>query len=139
MRRFQFLTIASIIAFNSASLAATVVPVTGTPQVNSGSGFRQVNGATEVATGDQVMVPPNGRAEIIYADNCRIPVTPGQVVVVNAVAPCVPANAYGADYQVPVYKAPPPPPEDNSYLLGGAAVGVGVGIWVLTKPSPSSP
>ena len=150
MRAPQFFLTAAIVAFSVPPVGAMAAPIVGTLQVHSGSGsvnsghgFRPVAGATELAAGDSVIVSPGGDAEIVYDEYCRIPVKPGRVAVVAPVSPC----ARGADLgppaaPFPVKAAPPAESQDNTgyYLLGGAAaVGLGVGIWALTKSSSTSP
>ncbi len=149
MRTLQFLVVAPLVAFNIPSTGAAAAPIVGAFQINSGSGylnsgsgFRPVTVTTEVAAGDSVMVAPGGSAEIVYDKYCRIPVKPGRVAVVAPVSPCARGADLGRPAAFPVKAAPPAASEDNTgyYLLGGAAaVGLGVGIWALTKSSSSSP
>jgi hypothetical protein len=129
----QILTAVSIFAMTSPSFAADVVPIEGTPLVNSGNGFRPVAGATGLAPGDRVMVSPGGSAKIVYSDKCVVAVLPGRVVAVTPDPPCM--FAKGA------VKAEP-------YTVGPeiAVIGVGVGIGIcllandpLCSPPPASP
>jgi hypothetical protein len=92
-----FVTTTSILALNVNAFAATVSQIVGPLQVNTGSGFHQVTGSTEVAAGGSVIVAPGGKGEILYSDGCRIPVTPGSLAVVAPVSPC----AQGADLGLP--------------------------------------
>jgi hypothetical protein len=152
MRAPQLLLAAAIVGFNAPSLAAPAIPVaafqinSGTGSINSGRGFRPVNATMGVAAGDSVIVAPGGSAEIVYFDDCRIRVSPGQVVVVTPTSPCARGQAR-APADIP-RKGETKDNKDNDsyssyYLLGGAAaVGAGVGIWAAMKhssPSPASP
>lgn len=147
MRTSQFLLTASIVALSAPSFAATSPTIVAALQINAGSGFlnsgrgfRPIGVDTEVAPGDSVMVAPGGSVEIVYFDNCRVPVKPGQVTVVARISPC-------ARGQVdPGHAAHAAKPQDNSiyYLLGGAAAaGIGAAALVLSKgsssPAPASP
>jgi|ERR1700730_9633809 hypothetical protein len=166
MRTSQLLITASIVAFNAPSFGAVAPELVGALQINSGSaflnwgrGFRPVRVDTELASGDLVMVAPGGSAEIVYFDDCRIPVKPGQVAVVARISPCSHgkvASGHAADRShgqvapgraaershgqvAPGHAAEP---QDNSsyYLLGSAAaVGLGAGAWALSKASSGSP
>jgi hypothetical protein len=128
-----FSLVASIVVFSAHSFATTVAPVEGELKVNSGKGFRPVSAATEVAPGDALIVAPGGKAVITYSETCQLPILPGQVAVVAPVSPC-------ARGQADIFTKAPPQDYTGYYLLGGAAaVGLGVGIWVVTKPSPASP
>jgi hypothetical protein len=133
MKASHFL-VASIVVFSAPSLAATVAPVEGELKINTGSGFKPVAAAMAVAPGDVLIVSPGGKAEIIYSESCRVPITPGQVAMVAPFSPCARGEAdqaYKAEHQ----------DYTDYYLIGGgvAAAGVGVGIWALTRKSNSSP
>jgi hypothetical protein len=137
---------ASAIALGGSAIAATVTSIEGRLQINNGSGYHTVSGTTEARPGASVMVGPGGKAEILYSDGCRTPVTPGAVAVVAPVSPC----AQGADLGLP----PPAQVYDPGYagylgygLALGAGIGIGCAIWchqhgntvVVTAPSPASP
>jgi hypothetical protein len=81
-------------ALGGSAVAATVMPIEGRLQVNTGSGYHAVSATTEVKPGASVMVGAGGKAEIQYTDGCRIPVTPGAVAVVAPVSPCAQGQAY---------------------------------------------
>jgi hypothetical protein len=130
---------ASAIALGGSAVAATVTPIEGRLQVNTGSGYHAVSGTTEVKPGASVMVGAGGKAEILYTDGCRTPVTPGAVAVVAPVSPCAQGQAY---------------PGYNNYddrwigygvlAVAGAAVGcalAGCGQHDLNAvvPAPASP
>lgn len=110
----------SALSFDGSAIAATLTSIQGAVKINSGSGFSQVAGATEVPPGTSVMAAPGASAEIVYPDGCRIPVRPGSVEVVSPISPCAQGQA-GLDYTY-------------YYVLGGAAaIGLGVGIWAATQ------
>jgi hypothetical protein len=48
----------STFALGTSTFAATVTPIEGTVQVNTGSGFHPVSGAAEVAAGSSVIGEP---------------------------------------------------------------------------------
>jgi hypothetical protein len=136
MKALGFFIIPLVIALNTAAFAATVNSIEGPLQVNTGSGFHQVSGTTQVAPGGSVMVGPRGKAEILYSDGCRIPVTPGSVAVVAPVSPCAQGQVF-------------PPNEDYTwYYVGGAALiagGISCAIWcgqhktAVATVAPASP
>jgi hypothetical protein len=134
MKALGFFIIPLVIALNTAAFAATVTSIKGLLQVNTGSGFHQVSGTAQVASGGSVMVGPGGKGEILYSDGCRIPVTPGSVAVVAPVSPC--AQGQGS------------PPDEDWYYLGGAALiagGISCAIWcgqhnaAVATAAPASP
>jgi hypothetical protein len=111
----------------NSSFAATVTPIKGDVHVNTGSGFRSVSGAAEVAPGTSVMVSPNGRGEIRYSDGCKTALVPGSVAVVPPVSPCAQGQARPGDYR---YDSP----DYTGYIVtGAAAAAVGVGIYNATR------
>ena len=117
----------SAFGINQSVVAATLDSIQGRVQVNSGSGFHQVVGATEVAPGTSVMASPGGGAEIFYSDGCRIPVRPGSVAVVAPISPCAQGQGNPGDV---------PGTSDNVAhygVVGVAAFLLGLGIWEATK------
>ena len=115
----------SSLSLCTSAFAAQVTSIEGVLQVNTGSGFQKIARSTEVAPGGSVMVSPEGKAEILYSDGCRIPLGAGSVAVVAPVSPC--AKGQAVDQNDRDYTA--------YYVAGGvaAAAGLGVGIWALTK------
>jgi hypothetical protein len=134
----------STFALGTSTFAATVTPIEGTVQVNTGSGFHPVSGAAEVAPGTSVMVSPKGRGEIRYSDGCKATVRPGSVAVVPPVSPCAqgqalsynqcllgptqrPINGYGEPLAVGCV-------DYTGYLvLGLAGAGFGAAIYEATR------
>jgi len=120
------------IAFNATTFAANVVPIEGplvipmdgSLLVNSGSGFQQLAGPSQVAPGGSVMVRPGGKGEIVYTDGCRVPVTPGALAQIEPVSPC----AQGADFGVApaAYGGYTTPCCGDSWLGYAAIAAVGV-------------
>ena len=148
----------STFALGTSSFAATVTPIEGTVQVNTGSGFRPVSGATEVAAGSSVMVSPNGKGKISYSDGCKTSLHSGSVAVIPPVSPCAKGQAlsgYGGNGDASCYSdayiGRNRCDDGGIYILGGAVAAVaGVSIWAATRsdnnnnnvivpPSPASP
>ena len=108
-------------AFTSPAWAGmTVDPVKPQVSINRGEGFKPVTAPTGVSTGDRVMAGPGGHGKIVYGDGCVVDVYPGNVVT-------VPGKCY-----MPMtagLEAPPPPVYHIPWwLVGTAAVGIGLGI-----------
>jgi hypothetical protein len=119
-------TVASLAIFaNMGAQAATLSQITGPVFTRSGgSGFHQITSPTQVSNGDTVMAGPQGSAQIVFDDGSVLTVAPGQVVT-------VPESGSAAFNQGinPTYA-----------VLGvGAAVGIGVGVYVASKDRPASP
>jgi hypothetical protein len=133
----HFVVATSIVALNGSAFGATVTAIEGSLQVNTGRGFHNVSGTTEVAAGGSVMARPGARGEILYSDGCKVPVNPGAVSTVAPVSPCAQGQGPGDTY--------------NPYVTYGLAVGAGIGIgcaiWcgqhgtstVQLVPTPVSP
>jgi hypothetical protein len=132
--------VAMSFVLGNSSFAATVTPIKGDVHVNTGSGFRSVSGAAEVAPGTSVMVSPNGRGEIRYSDGCKRALLPGSVAVVPPVSPCAqgqaseclsapnprPVNAYGEPIGGCV--------DYTGYLaLGATGAAIGVALYEATR------
>jgi hypothetical protein len=150
VKTLQYLIVAtSVVALNVSAFGASVTAIEGSLSVNTGSGFRNLSGTTEVRAGGSVMAGPGARGEILYSDGCRIPVNPGAVSTVAPVSPC----ALGADLRVPPtagYQVTPTPAVDPWLTYGlalGAGIGIGCAIWcsqhghntVQLVPVPVSP
>jgi hypothetical protein len=136
--------VATSFALGTSAFAATVTPIEGAVQVNSGSGFRPLSGSAEVAPGTSVMVSPKGRGEIRYSDGCKATVRPGSVAVVAPVSPCAQGQALSNDQcllgptQRPVNAYGEPIAAgcvgyDGYLALGLAAAGFGVAIYEATR------
>jgi hypothetical protein len=140
-----FMVAVSTFALGTSGFAATVTPVEGTVQVNTGSGFHPVSGAAEVAAGSSVMVSPKGRAKISYSDGCKTTLHPGSVAVVPPVSPCAQGQAYRND-DCRDHQYRPDCDPTQLYIAGAAlAAAAGIGIYAAmqhsTTPasSPTSP
>jgi hypothetical protein len=93
---------AAVLLSATACPAATLVPVHGQLSINHGQGFEQVNGPIEANTGDSVMVSPDGSANVLYADGCKITLQPGSVMTIAELSPCASgsyAQEQGTDWQ----------------------------------------
>ena len=119
-----FIVAMSTIALGTSAFAATLTPIKGTVQVNTGSGFRPVSGAAEVVPGTSVMVSPNGRGEIRYSDGCKKALLPGSIAVIPPVSPCAQGQALQDDGRVGY---------DGYLALGLAGAGFGAAIYQATR------
>jgi hypothetical protein len=136
----------SAFALGTSAFAATVTPIEGTVQVNTGSGFRSVSGAAEVAPGTSVMVSPKGRGEIRYSDGCKTTVRSGSVAVIPPVSPCAQGQAVQG-YCPPGQSLLDGCVDTGFYLFAGALAAVAaVDIYEATRHnnnniilSPASP
>ena len=126
----------------SPALAATVSPMQGTVSVNRGDGYLPITGSSEISTGDTVMVSPEGRAGVTYADGCRIEIRPGAVVTIGSASPCAAVRmgatrTCGLKDSCPVEESVP----RDHYLLAGAVVvgGIAGAIVLLSDDDDSKP
>lgn len=119
---------AAVVLFATACPAATLVPVHGQLSVNHGQGFEQVNGPIEANAGDSVMVSPDGSANVLYGDGCKITLQPGSVMTIAELSPCA-AGSYAQDQDQDRF--------GTTGLLFGAAV-LGVTGFVAYEISQSS-
>ena len=86
------LALMAAVVFGAAAQAATVRAVQGQVLVNSGQGYRLVDGAIELDPGGTVVANPGAIAEVVYPGGCKVTVQPGSVYLVAAQPPCQSAN-----------------------------------------------
>jgi hypothetical protein len=78
----------AILFGSSAVEAASVSPEHGEVLVNRGDGYELTTRPTEVGVGGQVMVRPDSRGRVAFADGCLVKVVPGIVFTITAKSPC---------------------------------------------------
>jgi hypothetical protein len=142
MRQHRFLRVVAVgcaVLLSTSSWAwatakaTTVEPSLGVVLMNSGKGFKQIKKTTKAKAGNSVMVSPDGAATVVYADGCRVDVSPGKVTTVAELSPCAagsladngpsyhwcatPSNAL--DYSNPAYCAGVPVTAAVLALFGG--------------------
>jgi hypothetical protein len=122
------LAAAAVTLSATACPAATLVPVHGRLSVNHGQGFEQVSGPIEAKAGDSVMVSPDGSANVLYGDGCKITLQPGSVMTIAELSPCA-SGSYAQD-----------PDQDHFGITGAIFGGVVLGVtgFVAYEISQSS-
>jgi hypothetical protein len=123
------------------AFATTVTAEQGQVLLNSGQGYRLVQGSTNVNPGDMIVVNPGGMARITYDDGCVTEVRPPAVTAISTQSPC-------QQKQSSPQGEPQGEPQSGMggistthVLLGTALVGGGVAAWLLLsgKLKPASP
>ena len=123
------------------AFATTVTAEQGQVLLNTGQGYRLVQGSTNVNPGDMIVVNPGGLARIIYDDGCVREVRPPTVTAISSQSPCQ------------LKQGPPqddPPGESQggtggistTHVVLGTAALVGGGVAALLyfgKLKPASP
>lgn len=109
---------ALLVSVTSYASAATVTGLQGQVLVNTGNGFRPVQGAIQVGTGARVIVNQGGQASIQYDDGCSVPLNPGQLYTIAAASPCATGQQNN-------------PGAPNGLAIGAAVVGGTVGAVIL--------
>lgn len=82
------LALIAAVGLGAAARAATVRAVEGQVLVNSGQGFRLVDGSTSLEPGGTVVANPGAVAQVVYAGGCTVTVQPGSVYLIAAQPPC---------------------------------------------------
>ena len=121
--------------------AATVTVVQGQVLVNSGQGYRLVEGSTVLDAGATVVANPGAVAHVLYPGGCRVTVEPGSVYQVASQPPCQtgqPTKTGGlndkGDSGTPSTTSSS---GINPWLLGGGAILVGGGVaYAVMSISP---
>ena len=70
------------------AFATSVTAEQGQVLLNTGQGYRLVQGSTNVNPGDMIVVNPGGMARITYDDGCVTEVRPPAVTAISAQSPC---------------------------------------------------
>jgi len=83
-----WLAVIAVISLNAAAWAATVTVSQGQVLVNSGQGYRLVDGSAQLEPGATVVANPGAIAEVVYPGGCTVTVQPGSVYVIASQAPC---------------------------------------------------
>lgn len=142
MKKIAFVALASLLAAGTASAAelASLSGIEGTALVNQGEEFVTASEAQALKPGDQVMVMEGGKAEIVFADGCVLPLESGSLVVVPEQSTCAGAVAktqrVGAQYAQAVGEVP----EGPTPLVQGLIIGaVAIGIIAAVNEGPVSP
>jgi hypothetical protein len=122
--------LAAALAISGSVQAATVNAVQGQVLVNSGQGYRLVDGSTQLEAGGTVVANPGAVAHVFYPGGCQVTVEPGSIYLIAAQSPCqtgAKTHAGGLDDKS---AAPSAPASSgiNPWLLGGAALAVGGGV-----------
>jgi len=73
---------------SASTKGTTVEPFQGVTLMNAGKGFKQIKKTTKAKAGSSVMVSPDGAATVVYADGCKVDVTPGKVTTITELSPC---------------------------------------------------
>jgi len=126
------------------AFATSVTAEQGQVLLNTGQGYRLVQGSTNVNPGDMIVVNPGGMARITYDDGCVTEVRPPAVTAISSQSPCQ------AQQQTQGAPQDDTPGEQHGWLggistthvvLGTALVGGGVAAWFLLsgKFKPASP
>ena len=122
------------------AFAATVTAEQGQVLLNTGQGYRLVQGSTSVNPGDMIVVNPGGMARITYDDGCVTEVRPPAVTAISSQSPCQLQQLKQSSAQ--------DEPQGGTggittthVLLGTALVGGGLAAWYLLshKGKPASP
>jgi hypothetical protein len=115
--------------------AATVNALQGQVLVNSGQGYRLVDGSTQLEPGGTVVANPGAVAQVVYGSSCTITVQPGSVYLVAASAPCQ-AGQPTPSAGTPASTAAAPSGGGSSttlWVVGGIAVAGGAGAYFLLQ------
>lgn len=89
----SFVLAALVAAAPSAwAQVAEVHPLRGEILVQTGSGYKAIQGAVEVRPGDAAIAAPDAIARLVYADGCSVDVVPGSIAWVRARSPCQAAS-----------------------------------------------
>ena len=86
------LAVIGLLGSARVAIAATIDVSSGSVSIN---GARPVRGPASVNVGDTVTTGPNGKARIVYANQCFVEIDPGQTVSVLSDDQCVTGTSAG--------------------------------------------
>lgn len=121
------LTLVAAVVFVAAAHAATVRSVQGQVLVNSGQGYRLVDGSTQLEPGGTVVANPGAIAEVVYSGGCTVTVQPGSVYLVQAQPPC---RTESVERRPPARERTEERTENTPPPNNGAGVGTGT-AWAI--------
>jgi len=81
----------------ASTKATTIEPYQGVTLMNAGKGFKQIKKTTKAKAGNSVMVSPDGAATVVYADGCKVDVSPGKVTTIAELSPCASGSSAASD------------------------------------------
>lgn len=81
------------LSFGGVARAATVNALQGQVLVNTGSGYRLVDGSIQLEAGATVVANPGAVAQVYYGGGCTVTVQPGSVYQIAAGVPCATAQS----------------------------------------------
>ena len=124
---------ALVVAFSSSGLAsaATVNALQGQVLVNSGQGYRLVDGSTQLGPGATVVANPGAVAQVVYGGGCSVTVQPGSVYLVAAQAPCQAGES--SQTAAPAAQGGSWVSGSTALLIGGGLVVGGAAAYLITQ------
>jgi hypothetical protein len=84
-----FVALIAVIALDAHVYAATVRALQGQVLVNSGQGYRLVDGSMQMGPGATVVANPGAVAQVVYPNGCTVTVQPGSVYLIASQEPCL--------------------------------------------------
>jgi len=123
----------------ASTKATTIEPFQGVTLMNTGKGFKQIKKTTKAKAGNSVMVSPDGAATVVYADGCKVDVSPGKVTTITELSPCAAGSlADNSDTSFHWCATPTNPIDYNNpaYCAGApvTAAVLGLFIWIAISP-----
>lgn len=140
----------ALISLNAHVHAATVRAVQGQVLVNSGQGYRLVDGSIQLGPGATVVANPGALAQVVYPSGCTVTVQPGSVYLIASEEPCpsLAREQFQTNQANPSKKsegttetAGPSGMSPTTLALGAAAIGAGAAaaIFLLNPANSASP
>jgi hypothetical protein len=134
------LVLAIALSVAGSAHAATVNALQGQVLVNSGQGYRLVDGSTQVPPGGTVVANPGAIAHVVYAGGCRVTVEPGSVYPIAYQPPCQtggPTQTGSLTSKADKGQTSTSSWGVNPWLLGGLGLAAGGGAaYLVTSMSP---
>ncbi|HEY1246147.1 MAG TPA: hypothetical protein VGF29_15080 [Hyphomicrobiaceae bacterium] len=132
------LALAVALSLGGIARAATVNALQGQVLVNTGQGYRLVDGSIQLEAGATVVANPGAVAQVVYGGGCAVTVQPGSVYQIAGGAPCgtdrsVPSGAL-ADSGASSAAGSQSGGNGTLWVVGGAAVVAGgAGAYLIVQ------